>query len=252
MSKLIELMLAADIKWPAGYVNLAAQDLDTDVVYWYKLKPSINAGARGWRKNYMNTKVPGVELQELASDWNTSTVSQREYYLAGGWVEYGNPVPLEPGDHEFQYIEGPLVRDNPDHINWSQVKYFRRVVSRPGLYDTHVDPVVIEPVEPVIIGERDHSWYNKSVFPPVGCECNAHITSENKWVSIEVVAHKDGHLLGWCSKEKFGYHTDTVKDLRPLLTEHEKAIEDMVTILKRFDCSPYEIAEALVDAGYHK
>ena len=71
-------------------------------------------------------------------------------------------------------------------------------------------------------------WHKNGELPPVGGVCEAHITSENIWVEIEVVAHKDGFALGWCRNEKCGYHGNERSDFRPLRTEREMAIDEMV------------------------
>lgn len=110
---------------------------------------------------------------------------------------------------------------------------------------------LIEQVEPVITSERGHSWYNRGKLPPIGCECY-YVTGVSRYpVKIQGVGHVDGYTVVFFVMND-SWQVATAEFFRPLLTEHEKAIGDMVKILRRFDCSPHEIAEALVDAGYHK
>ena len=110
----------------------------------------------------------------------------------------------------------------------------------------------------VYITKQDNSWHERGELPPVGAVCEAHITSENLWVEIEVVAHRDGYVLGWCRNEKCGYHGSEKSDFRPLRTEREKAIDALIDIIcaggyfTRRDGAAREIAERIHDAGMLK
>ena len=99
--------------------------------------------------------------------------------------------------------------------------------------------------------EVDSSWYERGELPPVGVVCLGHITSEDKWVETEVVAHRDGYVLGWCSAEKCGYHGNENSDFRPLRTEREKAIDQMdAAIRNRGSAISDVILGELYDAGF--
>ena len=105
---------------------------------------------------------------------------------------------------------------------------------------------------------QDNSWHERGELPPVGVVCLGHITSEDKWVETEVVAHRDGYVLGWCSAEKCGYHGNENSDFRPLRTEPEKAIDEMVSVILDYDgymitsATAELVARQLYDAGYRK
>lgn len=263
MSKLIELMLAADIKWPAG-AKFAVQDDDGLVKTSSAIEPpTLSPDGVIWNRG-KGGNDPALTRIKVADDWDTTIVTVYDYYLVGGWIEYGDPVPLQSCNHEFQYINGLRIQcgiEDANNIAWPQVKYFRRVISQPGLYDIHVDPVVIEPVEPVIIGDTDHSWYERGEFPSVGCECQFFSDGYDEnwfdWCIFHGLASCGGLIVEHHHRTSPSRVTVCLFDprttkFRPLRTERQKAIENMVKILKRFDCSPHEIAEAMVDAGYHK
>ena len=109
---------------------------------------------------------------------------------------------------------------------------------------------VAQPTQPV----QDNSWHERGELPPVGVVCLGHITSEDKWVETEVVAHRDGYVLGWCSAEKCGYHGNENSDFRPICTEPEKAIDEMVKAANLKDeYSNYStcILRPIAELAYH-
>ena len=100
----------------------------------------------------------------------------------------------------------------------------------------------------------DNSWHERGEFPPVGVVCMAHITSEDKWVEAEIVAHRDGYALGWCHAEKCGYHGNENSDFRPLRTEREKAIDAACDVICKNGVHDFErgVITKLYDAGMLK
>ena len=108
--------------------------------------------------------------------------------------------------------------------------------------------------------ERHNRTFDQNQLPRVGAVCLAHITSENKWVEIEVVANRDGYVLGWCVNEKCGYHGNEASDFKPLPTERDKAITHLESLVsnygedddKTLGYISSEIARRIYDAGYHK
>ena len=100
---------------------------------------------------------------------------------------------------------------------------------------------------------QDNSWYERSELPPVGCECEAFDSNENKWMRVEVIAIREGYVMMWCRECLCGFQSDDKSIFRPLRTEREKAIDEMVSVIKwsAFH-DPEFTASILYDAGYRK
>ena len=101
--------------------------------------------------------------------------------------------------------------------------------------------------------EVDNSWHERGELPPVGCECEVFVSDENKWMHFEVIAIRDGHVLGWCRESSCGFQSNKKYEFRPLRTEREKAIDEMANLIAKsvFGSAKCQ-AEKLYDAGYRK
>ena len=99
-------------------------------------------------------------------------------------------------------------------------------------------------------------WHKNGELPPVGEVCKAYIDYPPQWVETEIVAHKDGFAIGWCKSVMKGCHGDKAHEFRPLRTEREKAIDEMVEVLKSAIQDTKTVhkicASALYNAGYRK
>ena len=95
-------------------------------------------------------------------------------------------------------------------------------------------------------------WHKSGELPPVGEVCEAYIDYPPQWVETEIVAHKDGFAIGWCKSVMKGCHGDKAHEFRPLRTEREKAIDEMVDCLSSRWANCEELAAHLYDAGYRK
>ena len=101
--------------------------------------------------------------------------------------------------------------------------------------------------------EADSSWHERGEFPPAGCECEVFVNVENKWMHFEVIAIRDGHILGWCRESSCGFQSNKKSEFRPLCTEREKAIDEMANLIAKsvFGSAKCQ-AEKLYDSGYRK
>lgn len=88
MSKLIELMLAADVQWPVG-AKWAVQDADGKVKFSERdAAPKLMQSGVWVRGNgrllleHLDRKLHG-----LSEDWDTAIISRDEYQAAGGWMD---------------------------------------------------------------------------------------------------------------------------------------------------------------------
>ena len=108
--------------------------------------------------------------------------------------------------------------------------------------------------------QQDNSWHERGEFPPVGAICEM-IDDKNTWLECEVISHKDGSCIGWIPSRKAPFYTYDKSEFRPLRTEREKAIDEMVAnIGNEFKFEGYDLhtritrslSEFIYDAGYRK
>ena len=105
--------------------------------------------------------------------------------------------------------------------------------------------------------EVDNSWHERVEFPPVGTTCEM-IDDKNTWLECEVIAHKDGSCIGWIHSRKSPFYTYDKSEFRPLPTEREKAIDEMLSVYAEKDGGkPIHprcklLAAMLYDAGYRR
>lgn len=232
MSKLIELMIAADIKWPAD-AKFAVQNMSRALTFSGN-QPVFTSGRKTWDCFGSAVGSSNLILPELASNWNKldSLTNVKDYYLAGGWIQKGSTVSAFQGIYEFMHDDGFSSIGDIGDADWNRVTYFRIVPVKP-IPITDGIPVVGQECEVIFNDDINPKWYQVKIL----------FIGETK-----VMANVDGDEVSYDRE----YLSSDIVRFRPLRTEREKAIECLVTILKRFDCSPHEIAEALLDAGYHK
>lgn len=90
------------------------------------------------------------------------------------------------------------------------------------------------------------SWTNG--LPPVGCECESKQFAQIDWHKFRVVAVENGHVFGFWN-DKVGVCLDSTHwEFRPIRTEAERAIDEMV----RLSGVSIGAAKILYDAGYRK
>lgn len=84
-------------------------------------------------------------------------------------------------------------------------------------------------------------------LPPVGCECEMQ-NDNGQWINVCIIAQFDGFSFGWNYDCRMVYFSDKSDEFRPLRTEAERAIDEMVQL------SGVSIgaAKILYDAGYRK
>ena len=108
--------------------------------------------------------------------------------------------------------------------------------------------------------EVDSSWHERGELPPVGCECYIRHSCWNpeKYEKVTVAAITNEYVI--VKYATFEQHY-MLKDIsfRPLRTEREDAIDEMIGILKaKFDrpgvdgIMVADIVDELYDAGYRK
>ena len=99
-------------------------------------------------------------------------------------------------------------------------------------------------------------WHKNAELPPVGEVCEAEYnTTPSVWESVRVVGFDDGEcVFRWISGGNAGLigEYSHPKDFRPLRTERDKAIDEMVDCLSSRWANCEAIAAHLYENGYRK
>ena len=201
----------------------------------------------------------------------------------GGWVEggefaaqdkdgeegcavwfYSGERPYKHSDFWYpsdngEAIYGKHISCDTPFVNWHQT-----VLSRDEYFTAYPEQVMVEvnnetknKVEVEMTSESEMTinasdWHKNGELPPVGEVCEAYIDYPPQWVKTEIVAHKDGFAIGWCKSVMKGCHGDKAHEFRPLRTERENAIDEMVDCLSSRWANCEAIAAHLYENGYRK
>lgn len=101
---------------------------------------------------------------------------------------------------------------------------------------------------------RGEQW-DGTGLPPVGTECE-YEDDTGKWIHVEVVYKSDWVIVIRGKENNIGNDVEIAKDLvmdklcrfRPLRTERDKAVEQMLTIIDCHGVDPLNSAAAIYDA----
>ena len=108
--------------------------------------------------------------------------------------------------------------------------------------------------------EVDNSWHERGELPPVGCECYIRHSCWNseKYEKVTVAAITNEYVIVKYATFEQHYMLNDIS-FRPLRTERDKVIDEMIGILKaKFDrpgvdgIAVADIVDELYDAGYRK
>ena len=102
--------------------------------------------------------------------------------------------------------------------------------------------------------EDDNSWYERGELPPVGTICEM-IDYRATWRECKIIAHEDGACIGWIASLNSPFYTYDKSEFRPLRTEREKAIDEMIKLIGHGYMSAEmarELAIKMYDAGFHE
>lgn len=102
--------------------------------------------------------------------------------------------------------------------------------------------------------KQDNGWFERGELPPVGEACEIHhkFWADESHHKVKISAITDEYLI--VKYESFEHHY-LINDIefRPIRTEREAAIEDMVSVMSATKRANFDInAAALYDAGYRK
>ncbi|HDZ8980329.1 TPA: hypothetical protein RUY06_002225 [Aeromonas veronii] len=230
-----------------GWANWLCQR-DDGMWFWCVEEPRVSENGWETRHEARATYPSGDQIPEhVLGDWR-DTLERRPVDLsepAGGVKERG--------------------ADRAEEINAMAQRLLVALKSEPRSFDTGALAEMVELADAEIVkrdakvcggeGYLNNHWFERGELPPVGTRCEALITSESQWVEIEVICHRDGFALGWCLKERCGYHGDEPTDFRPIRTERDLAVEEMRQHFPypgSLDTIGWAYAAALYNAGYRK
>lgn len=161
----------------------------------------------------------------------------------------------------FECVGGFLAKETI--CNWHQC-----ILSRDEYFTAYPEQVKVE-----VENETEHKvkvemksesevtikvsdWHKNGELPPVGEACEAEYnTTPSVWESVRVVGFDDGEcVFRWISGGNAGLigAYSHPKDFRPLSTERDKAIDEMIGCLGSRWANCEEIAAHLYENGYRK
>jgi len=109
--------------------------------------------------------------------------------------------------------------------------------------------------EQVMVENKNETEQKAEVEMKSESEATINASDWHKNVETEIVAHKDGFAIGWCKSVMKGCHGDKAHEFRPLRTERDKAIEDMLLVIHEARHPHESLTDAcqmLYAAGYRK
>ncbi|RZM50435.1 hypothetical protein, partial [Klebsiella pneumoniae] len=198
-----------------------------------------------------------------ASDRATAIVTREQYEAAlaaknGGWIEWGGgecPVPCgtlvdvryRDSDNYPDALGIPaLSGDGVSKDYWVQDGFCNDIIA----YRLHKSHEAVQPkadLNECVSKDAALVWSGEGL-PPVGCECESKQFAQIDWHKFRVVAIENGCVFGFWNG-KVGVCLDSKHwEFRPLRTEAERAIDEMV----RLSGVSIGAAKILYDAGYRK
>lgn len=217
-----------------------------------KLKPAKQALADAIHQN--GGWVEGAEWCAISSaDMKGSFWNAKEHGLSrenGIWCGYG-------------YMHGRCFS-----VDRLPVNHHQTILSRDEYFTAYPEQVKVEvknetkhKVEVEMTSESEVTinvgdWHKNGEFPPAGDVCEAEYnTTPSVWESVRVVGFDDGEcVFRWisgCNSGLIGAYSRP-KDFRPLRTERDKAIDEMMAIASTEWGSIEDVCGALYMAGYRK
>lgn len=213
-----------------------------------KLKPAKQALADAIHQN-------GGWCQN--ADWSSVDRSGLVAFFNGCKPTRDGDEWLDRGDCE--YVAGLLGCGVIRMPNWHQCilsrdEYF---TAYPGQVKVEIDNETEHKVEVEMKSESEMTikvsdWHKNGELPPVGEVCEAYIDYPPQWIETEIVAHKDGFAIGWCKSVMKGCHGDKAHEFRPLRTEREVAIDEMMRVAAENWGNLQDCCERLYEYGYRK
>lgn len=164
---------------------------------------------------------------------------RQELPKRGGWPEGVTHICQDGDKYIGGYTSNPMKESAYD---WGNEGY----VGGSGEYseilaDDHATAIVTRE-------QYEATGWDGTGLPPVGVECEyQYKVHGSEWCSFECIAVDGKAAFGWCNNTPIALQSNT-HNFRPLRTEAERAIDEMV----RLSGVSIGAAKILYDAGYRK
>lgn len=161
---------------------------------------------------------------------------RQELPKRGGWPEGVNYIVQEDGGSVWGFVHEP-EKDEDDE--WMEIL-------RTGTHKLLAQLPEASNRATAIVTREQYGW-DGTGLPPVGCECEVSVDGGRSWCTYKAINEKNGARL-----IEIGNFTEEFQSnnwiFRPLRTEAERAIDEMV----RLSGVSIGAAKILYDAGYRK
>ena len=194
------------------------------------------------------------------ADGAAAAIFGKETMTCAFLMDWALPVSYNPERGSWSVISSGVISvfKMKPFVNWHQFILYREeyFTAYPEQVKVEVNNETKRKVETEMKSEPEMTikvsdWHKNGELPPVGEVCEAYIDYPPQWVETEIVAHKDGFAIGWCKSVMKGCHGDKAHEFRPLRTEREKAIDEMVSLVEPL-ATYREFAGTIYDAGMYK
>lgn len=172
---------------------------------------------------------------------------RQELPKRGGWPEGADYCVQHAHDLGFCWVifnKGIITRTSADDEGmWDMDWNFSHDV------DFCANKLASDHATAIVTREQyEAAGWDGTNLPPVGCVCESKQFAQIDWHKFRVVAVENGHVFGFWN-DKVGVCLDSTHWIfRPLRTEAERAIDEMV----RLSGVSIGAAKILYDAGYRK
>lgn len=164
---------------------------------------------------------------------------RQELPKRGGWPEGANFIAQDEGRATWSFINEPAKDEDDEWMDDSETSYHKLLGHLPEASDYRTAIVTREQYEAT-------SWDGTNL-PPVGCECEVSVDGGRSWCTYRAISEKNGARLIEISNFTEEFQNNNWI-FRPLRTEAERAIDEMV----RLSGVSIGAAKILYDAGYRK
>ena len=246
---LLELMLEENVEWPV-VAEFAVQDYSGKIRFAIGA-PVCNAKYYQWEGCLAGH---GFDCGKKLEKWDETIITREEYQAAGGWMKWEGgerPVPKEaPIMYSTKAVTAEPAKAGAcrwEHVgNSSDILAYRLTAIIPGC-NLERQPA------------QDNSWRELGGLPLVGVPVELWVGGSFAY-NCEFITRRGHHYVMWNLDADRPDAADYMNsEFRPLRTEREKAIDEMIGILKaKFDRSDVDgimvadIVDELYDAGYRK
>lgn len=175
---------------------------------------------------------------------------RQELPKRGGWPEGADYV-VQDGDgtNDIKFGAGePSVQYNCDKV-WRNDELSDWGIDTSESYIRDITVLADDHATAIVTREQyEATDWDGTGLPPVGCECESKQFAQIDWHKFRVVAVENEHVFGFWN-DKVGVCLDSTHwGFRPIRTEAERAIDEMV----RLSGVSTGAAKILYDAGYRK